>query len=209
MGMPDADIHPTATGKAISTVNAHQDPQDLIFYSEEENPYHKDEQFLKVSPKGLVPHIRNTLRACGPMMHILPLKLGSLWIKSFIPAYFRCLQAQDADKQAEGLKDVVKALNHFGDGVKGPYWAGEDLTFADIILAPFAARLYILEQHRGLKDDLLNDGFKNWRKTILQRDSVVRTLSEEKYYEEIYGRYLRDEAQSDMAKGTRKGTGEP
>ena len=33
MPMPDAQIHPVATGKAIKTVEAHQDPQDLVFYS--------------------------------------------------------------------------------------------------------------------------------------------------------------------------------
>ena len=31
--MPDAQIHPVATGEAIKTVEAHQDPQDLVFYS--------------------------------------------------------------------------------------------------------------------------------------------------------------------------------
>lgn len=114
--------------------------------------------------------------------------------------------------------------------------AGEELTFADIVLAPFAARLYVLREHRALEDSLLNDKFKSmpgdstrylkswcdwstdapcvcvciglyaeWRETILKRESVASTLSEEKYYEEIYGRYLRDEAQSEMAKATRGG----
>ena len=129
--------------------------------------------------------------------------------KNVIPAFFRCLQAQEKDKQKAALEDVVKALNHFGSQAKGPYWAGADLTFADLVLIPFAARLYILEEHRGLKDEMLNDGFRNWKKAMLQRDSVVNTLSEEKHYVEIYGRYLRNEAQSEMAKGTRSGTGEP
>lgn len=35
MPMPDASIHPTATGKAKQTVDEHQAPQDLIFYSGE------------------------------------------------------------------------------------------------------------------------------------------------------------------------------
>jgi len=87
--------------------------------------------------------------------------------------------------------------------------AGEELTFADLVLAPFAARSYILKEHRGLEDKLLNDKFLAWKEAILRRDSVKKTLSEEKYYEEIYGRYLRDEAQSEMAKATRTGGGEP
>lgn len=33
MGIPDADIYPTATGRALDTVKAHQDPADVIFYA--------------------------------------------------------------------------------------------------------------------------------------------------------------------------------
>jgi len=256
MGMPDASIHPTATGLAVMVVEAHQDKQDLVFYSgwfcpfvqrvwialeekgipyqyKEENPYHKDEEFLEISPKGLVPAIKYHGKPLNESQVILefledaypdskphlrpddPYLLARARLavdhisKVLIPAYFRCLQAQDKDKQKEGLEEVVKALNHFGEQVKGPFWAGENLTLPDVVLAPFAARLYILEEHRGLSDAQLNDGFKKWKDAMLKRDSVVLTLSEPKYYEEIYGRYLRDEAQSEMAKGTRKGTGEP
>lgn len=31
--MPDEHIHPTATGLAKKVVDAHQDPQDLVFWS--------------------------------------------------------------------------------------------------------------------------------------------------------------------------------
>ena len=33
MSVPDVQIFPTATGAAAKTVEAHQDPQELIFYS--------------------------------------------------------------------------------------------------------------------------------------------------------------------------------
>jgi glutathione S-transferase len=33
MGMPDENVHPHATGNAAKTVEAHQEPQGLIFYS--------------------------------------------------------------------------------------------------------------------------------------------------------------------------------
>lgn len=35
MPMPDAQIHPSATGKAKEIVDKHQDPQELVFYSGE------------------------------------------------------------------------------------------------------------------------------------------------------------------------------
>ena len=32
-GVPDQHIHPVATGAAAKTVEKHQEPQDLVFYS--------------------------------------------------------------------------------------------------------------------------------------------------------------------------------
>ena len=33
MGIPDADIYPTATGAALETVKKHQEEADLVFYA--------------------------------------------------------------------------------------------------------------------------------------------------------------------------------
>lgn len=250
--MPDAQIHPVATGEAIKTVEAHQDPQDLVFYSgwfcpfvqrvwialeekgipyqyKEENPYHKDEEFLRVSPRGLVPAVtyggkpinesqvilefledaypdrQPSLRPKDPYL-AAQMRLGVDHVsKKCIPAFFQLLQAQEPEKQDSAREELVTALNDFAKKVKGPFHAGEQLTFADLALAPFVARLYVLEEHRGMTDDLLSAEFKNWRDAVLKRDSVVRTLSDRQYYTEIYGRYLRNEAQSEVAKGTRAG----
>lgn len=78
MAIPDADIHPTATGAALQLVQAHQSPAPHILYSgwfcpfvqrswitlEEKqlaykyieiNPYDKHPSFLALNPRGLVP----------------------------------------------------------------------------------------------------------------------------------------------------------
>ncbi|RSH92030.1 hypothetical protein EHS25_009401 [Saitozyma podzolica] len=77
---PDENVHPEATGEAKKLVDAHQDAQDLVFYSgwfcpfnqrvwmaleerkipyqyREVNPYKKEAAFLKLNPLGLVPTI--------------------------------------------------------------------------------------------------------------------------------------------------------
>ncbi|KAJ7647721.1 glutathione-S-transferase [Roridomyces roridus] len=77
---PPTDLFPHATGAALKTVEAHQEPQDLVFYSgwfcpfvqrswialeekgipyqyKEVNPYKKEKHFLDINPKGLVPAV--------------------------------------------------------------------------------------------------------------------------------------------------------
>lgn len=38
--------------------------------------------------------------------------------------------------------------------------AGDNLTFADLVLAPFTLREYILKEHRGLDDNLLSPEYR-------------------------------------------------
>ncbi|KAI0653510.1 glutathione S-transferase C-terminal-like protein [Cubamyces menziesii] len=80
MSVPDQHIYPHATARAAQTVEQHQEPQDLVFYSgwfcpfvqrtwialeergipyqyKEVNPYKKEKHFLDINPKGLVPAI--------------------------------------------------------------------------------------------------------------------------------------------------------
>ena len=150
-----------------------------------------------------------------------------IWIdfiaKSIVPTFFRLLQAQKAEKQQEALQDSVKALKTFADKVKGPYFLGDEFSLVDVAIAPWVVREYIIEEHRGYTRDLVGDGWKAYAELLEKRDSVLRTqsvrrsilykrqvdadgpLQDREHYTEIYGRYLRDEAQSEAAKATRAG----
>ncbi|KAJ7647765.1 glutathione-S-transferase [Roridomyces roridus] len=78
--MPPTETFPHATSTALSTVESHQTPQDLIFYAgwwcpfahrswialeekgipyqyKEVNPFKKEKHFLDINPRGLVPAI--------------------------------------------------------------------------------------------------------------------------------------------------------
>jgi len=258
MPLPDAQIHPHATGEAAKTVAAASEPQDLIFYSgwfcpfvarswlsliekgipyqyKEVNPYHKEPEFLEISPKGLVPALKykgeaipESLVICDfleeaypdtkPLMPKDPLQRAKVRLaidnisKSIIPAFFRLLQSQEQEKQDAALEDVYKGLRGFQEGLKarnGPFYMGEQLTLADIALIPWATRFYIIEENRGFDIKQVGKPFAAWVEHVLNMDSVKAITSDKEHYTEIYGRYLRNEAQSEAAKATRAGTAIP
>lgn len=205
----------------------------IPYQYKEVNPYKKEGHFLKVNPKGLVPAIEYKGKALYESLVLLewledafpdtephifsadPYQKARerLWTdhisKSIIGAFFRLLQAQEEDKRTEALGDLNKALKTYFAEVKGPFFAGEQWTLPDIALAPFLARGYILEEHRGYDPKKVSEGFAEYSERLIERPSVMATTSEMQYYEEIWGRYLRNEAQSEMAKATRSGRGEP
>lgn len=119
--------------------------------------------------------------------------------------YFRLIQAQEADKQDAARKELYKALSDLSAQAKGPWFTGEDFGLVDIAIAPWAMRDYVASEHRGYVRADVGNGWAEWAERLQTRDSVVKTSSEKQYYTQIYGRYLRDEAQSEAAKATRAG----
>ncbi|KIJ24739.1 hypothetical protein M422DRAFT_39036 [Sphaerobolus stellatus SS14] len=253
MGIPDADIFPNATGNALKTVEAHQNPADVTLYAgwfcpfvqrtwialeekgipyqyKEENPYHKDKEFLKLSPKGLVPalvykgrpiheslvineFLEDAFPDTKPLLPADPYERAQIRIaidhvtKSIIPTFFKVLQSQEKDAQQAALKSLYEAFNAFaarfiGDG---PFFAGKDLSLADLALIPWIGRLYIIEKNRGFDISNTDAKFQAWAKYVTEMESFKKTTSDYVHYEQIYGRYLRNEAQSEAAKATRAG----
>lgn len=47
--------------------------------------------------------------------------------------------------------------------------------------------------------------YSDYVERVMNLPSVQRTLSDSQRYEEVYGRYLRNESQSEVAKSTRAG----
>ncbi|EPQ55206.1 glutathione-S-transferase [Gloeophyllum trabeum ATCC 11539] len=199
----------------------------IPYQYKEVNPYKKEKHFLDINPKGLVPAIEYKGKALYESLiicefleeaypdhtpHLLPsdpferaivrLQLDHV-SKAILPAFFRTLQAQEKDKQEAGLQELYSGLRQLAQKVKGPYFLGEQFSLVDVAIAPWAVRDYILAEHRGYKREDVGNGWKEWAEKLESRDSLVKTSSQ--HYEEIYGRYLRDEAQSEAAKATRAG----
>ncbi|KIP04096.1 hypothetical protein PHLGIDRAFT_76517 [Phlebiopsis gigantea 11061_1 CR5-6] len=199
----------------------------IPYQYKEVNPYKKEKHFLDINPKGLVPAIEykgnalyESMILCEFLEDAFPEAIPRLypsdaferayariWIdyiaKSIVPAFFRLLQGQTEEKRKTALDDFVKALGAFADKVKGPYFLGDQFSLVDACIAPWVVREYIVVEHRGHSRDLAGVNWKVYADLLEKRPSVLKTGSE--HYTEIYGRYLRDEAQSEAAKATRSG----
>ncbi|EMD33147.1 hypothetical protein CERSUDRAFT_57316 [Gelatoporia subvermispora B] len=199
----------------------------IPYQYKEVNPYKKEKHFLEINPKGLVPAIEYKGEALYESVVLCeffedaypdhtprllpqdPFKRGyaRLWIdyisKNIVPTTQRLIQAQDPEKQREALEDSFKALRTFAQQVKGPWFLGEEFSMVDVVLAPWIVRDYIITEHRGFSRDAVGFGWSEYAHRLETRDSVLASQSE--HYAEIYGRYLRDEAMSEVAKAIRAG----
>ncbi|KAI0127333.1 glutathione-S-transferase theta, GST [Xylariales sp. AK1849] len=144
-----------------------------------------------------------------------------------IPAFHRLLQFQPAQSD-DGEARLEKLRAEYRDKLlefardldpSGPYFLGQAISTADIVLAPWVVRHWVFDKFKGGlgipevgkggKDEETWARWRKWVEALEGRDSVKKTTSEEEYYLPIYKRYADDEAQSELAKATREGRGVP
>jgi glutathione S-transferase len=138
-----------------------------------------------------------------------------------IPAFHRFLQHQGQEGLREKQQEFLGYIKEFTKEMdkEGPYFLGKDLSLIDVIIAPWAVRLWIFDHFKGglgIPDEGKGgedeDVWKRWRawyKAVEERDSVKKTTSETEHYLPIYQKYAEDRAQSELAKATRAGRGVP
>ncbi|KAH9919391.1 glutathione-S-transferase [Fomitopsis serialis] len=205
----------------------------IPYQYKEVNPYKKEKHFLDINPKGLVPAVEYKGRALYESLiicefledaypshtpHLFPTDpferaYVRLWVdhvaKNVVPAFHRLLQGQTPEAQAAAREEYYESLRRVSEKAKGPYFLGAEFSMVDVVLAPWVIRDYILRDHRGYSRDAVGSGWKEYAEKLSTRESVLKTQSDLEHYEPIYGRYLRDEAQSEVAKATRAGKGLP
>ena len=154
-----------------------------------------------INPKGLVPAVEYKGKALYESLilceffedafpdykpNLLPSDpvqraVARLWLdhltKTFIPAFHRLLQEQEAEKQHSALQELYESLRKLAGSIQGPYFFGESFSLVDVAIAPWIVRDFVLEENRGYKRGDVSSNWKKYAEIVEVRDSVVRTQS--------------------------------
>ncbi|KAI9674739.1 MAG: hypothetical protein M1817_001643 [Caeruleum heppii] len=202
----------------------------------EVDPYKKPESLLAINPRGLVPALRNGEWGCYEstvLMEYLEdldggtplLPLGEpqlrahcrLWSdhinRNIVPLFYKCLQAQELDKQvehAEALKTEIAKLVDAADP-QGPFFLGSSLSFVDVQFAPWMLRLSrVLKPYRGWPDPEEGSRWGLWVEAIEGNEHIQATTSTDDLYLDSYERYAENRPDtSELAKAINAGRGLP
>ncbi|KAL2133869.1 hypothetical protein VTI74DRAFT_1541 [Chaetomium olivicolor] len=156
-----------------------------------------------------------------------------LWINhvvtKVVPGFYRLLQhtpekeypiEEAREEFLKGLKAFAKEMVDSGSGKRGPWFLGERFSLVDVMLAPWAKRLWLIDHYKpsgvGIptkgergEDEELWARWDEWFNAVVERESVKKTWSDEERYIEVYKRYAEDTTQSEVGQATRKGKGLP
>ncbi|KAK3330660.1 glutathione S-transferase [Apodospora peruviana] len=151
-----------------------------------------------------------------------------LWIdhvgSRIVPAFYRFIQ-HTPDKP-HSIEDVSSEfLGHLKAFVKemdsnGPWFLGERFSLVDVMLAPWAKRLFLIDHYKpggvGIpaagergEDEEVWSRWEKWRDAVFARESVKKTWSNEDQYIDVYKRYAEDTTGSEVGKATRQGKSLP
>ncbi|GAW19068.1 hypothetical protein ANO14919_085520 [Xylariales sp. No.14919] len=147
-----------------------------------------------------------------------------LWIDhvggKIVPGFYKLLQhtpekgysIEEARANLLGqIKTFVKEMD-----AGGPWFLGDRFSLVDVMLAPWAKRLFLIDHYKpggvgipaegtaGEDEDVWNR-WRAWFQAITRRESVLNTWSADEMYIEAYKRYAEDTTQSEVGQATRKG----
>ena len=102
---------------------------------------------------------------------------------TLIGPFYTALKNQDRSKDAEYSAKVLGGIKKLNDWLlktnpKGTFFFGDDLTYADIAMAPFAERVVLVEEYRQIQvpDTEEYRRFLTWRNAVLAHPDVASTL---------------------------------
>lgn len=155
----------------------------------------------EINPKGLVPAVEYNGKALYESLVLLEFleeaypqykpsllpadpydrAFARIWTdhitKNLVPAQFRLLQFQEAEKQDKAREDLYEAQKKLAQQVKGPYFFGEEFSIVDVAVAPWVMRDWVISEHRGYKLSDAGDAWGKYANALRERPSVLRTES--------------------------------
>ncbi|KAK3295374.1 glutathione S-transferase [Chaetomium fimeti] len=156
-----------------------------------------------------------------------------LWINHVaarvVPAFYRLLQHTEGKgysieeargEMLAGLKTFAKEMVDSGSGGDGPWFLGGRFSLVDVMLAPWAKRLFLIDHYKpggvGIpkkgergEDEEVWARWDRWFTAVVERESVKATWSEGDKYIEAYKRYADDTTSSEVGQATRQGRSLP
>lgn len=145
-----------------------------------------------------------------------------LWIDhistKIIPGFYKFLQHTPdkaysiEDARSEFLGNIKTLVQQMDDS--GPWFLGERFSLVDVMLAPWAKRLFLIDHYKpggvGIEEAKAKDQdiwarWQKWFDAITSRQSVEETWSDNDQYIAAYKRYAEDTTGSMVGQATRKG----
>ncbi|KAK3311001.1 glutathione S-transferase [Chaetomium strumarium] len=160
-----------------------------------------------------------------------------LWINhivtKIVPVFYRLLQHTPEKEYPieEARADFLKGLRDFAQemldsagetlgAADGPWFLGSRFSMVDVMLAPWAKRLFLIDHYkpggvgipkkgeRGENEEVWAR-WERWFEAVVNRESVKATWSDDEKYIEAYKRYAEDTTQSQVGQATRQGRSLP
>jgi len=149
-----------------------------------------------------------------------------------VPGFYRLLQCDgggDPERMGEVRQQFLESLKMLvremadpeeeeQQGGGGPWFLGARFSLVDVMLAPWAKRLFLIDHYKeggvGIpkKEERMEDEEKKiwgrwdlWMEAVEGRKSVRETWSDEEEYVKAYKRYADNTTQSEVGRATREG----
>ena len=114
--------------------------------------------------------------------------------RKIVPTFYSLLQAQDGATQAEHATALDAAIATLADAADptGPFFAGADMGYVDVQLAPWLLRLRrVMTPYRGWPEPREGSRWERWVRAVEECEAVKRTTSGDELYLDSYERYAR------------------
>ncbi|KAF9878792.1 glutathione S-transferase [Colletotrichum karsti] len=147
-----------------------------------------------------------------------------LWIdhinSRIVPGFYKFIQhtpekeyniEQARDEFLGNIKTFTKEFSS-----QGPWFLGQTFSLVDVMLAPWAMRLFLFDHYKpgglgvpeegdGGEDEAVWSRWRKWFDAVKERQSVQDTLSDRDAYIAVYKRYAEDKTNSEVGQATRGG----